>query len=386
MTTDAVPLIFDYLRAMGQHNASDLYLTVGFPATLRNDEGMFPISEGALTPDEIEDVLNQILSNRQKRDFSSTHELNSAIDMGDNGRFRVNVMQQRQHPALVIRRIISKIPSFEDLNLPPVLGNLAMEKRGLVLVTGMTSSGKSTTLASMVGYRNELHEGHIITIEDPIEYYHEHNKGVITQREVGIDTQSYDIALKNSLRQRPDVILIGEVRDRNVMEQALKISETGHLCLATLHTTNAYQSIERVVNLFPEDFQNQIRLNLALNLKAIVSQRLVPCTKGGLVVAVEILLNQGLVKELIVKGEISKIRDIMEQNNPMGMCSFDQSLLDLYRRELITEDTAISHSDMPGDMRMKIQQIRLGDNDSDGFAGMDTSHLTLTSEEDETLM
>ena len=380
MTTE-VPEILNYLMKMGQHSASDLYLTVGSRPTLRVEDKMLPASETALTVQDIEGILSAMLTNRQKREFDSTNELNTALDMGEHGRFRVNVLKQRQVPALVIRRIVSDIPSFEDLRLPKILGNLALEKRGLVLITGITGSGKSTTLASMVAHRNAQREGHIITIEDPIEYYHDHNKSVVTQREVGVDTESYAISMKNSLRQRPDVILVGEIRDREVMEQALTITETGHLCLATIHTNNAYQAIERIVNFFPEDLVAQVRLNLVMNLKAIVSQRLIAGVDGNLVPAVEIMLNQGLVRELIHKGEITKIKDVMEQNTNLGMCTFDQCLLDLYQRGLISQDTAITNSDRPSDLKIKIQQIDLI-SEKDDFTGeeglrkIDTSRIT----------
>lgn len=376
-----VPAILDYLIKMGQNKASDLYLTVGTKPTMRVEEKMVPASETVLTIQDIEGILSAMLTNRQKREFDGTNELNTALDMGEHGRFRVNVMKQRQQPALVIRRIVSEIPNFADLKLPTILGNLALESRGLVLITGITGSGKSTTLASMVDHRNSEREGHIITIEDPIEYYHEHKRSVVTQREVGVDTESYAIAMKNSLRQRPDVILVGEIRDREVMEQALTITETGHLCLATIHTTNAYQAIERIVNFFPEDLTPQIRLNLAMNLKAIISQRLIAGVDGNLVPAVEIMLNQGLVRELILKGEITKIKDVMEQNTNLGMCTFDQSLMDLYQRGLISKDTAITNSDRPSDLKIKIQQIDLaGETDKftgeEGLRKIDTSRIT----------
>lgn len=372
----SAPVILDYFDFMNKKGASDLYLTVGFPPTLRIEDEFQSIREEVLTLDELNEMITSILTSRQRREFETNMELNTSLDVGKFGRFRVNVLKQRQSPALVIRRIISKIPSFEDLRLPRLLEKLAMEPRGLILVTGMTGSGKSTTLASMVDYRNERTEGHIITIEDPIEYFHEHKKSVITQREVGVDTDSYATALKNVLRQRPDVILVGEVRDREVMEQALMAAETGHLCLSTLHTTNSYQSIERIVNFFPEEYQHQIRLNLSLNLRAIVSQRLVPSTKGGLIVAIEVMLNQGLVRELIHKGEISKIKDVMEQNNNLGMCSFDQHFLKLYQEGMITEETAIAQADQPGDLKIKIQQIKLGDlSGGEVLKVMDTSIL-----------
>lgn len=375
------PLIFQYLSSMGEHDAADMYLTVGLPPTLRGDKDLIKLSDEVLTPDSIEEILNSMLTSRQRRDFDAQNELNTALDMGGHGRFRVNVMRQRQFPALVIRRIVSEIPSFSELRLPQILGDLAMEKRGLILVTGMTGSGKSTTLASMIDQRNVNSKGHIITIEDPIEFFHEHKGCVVTQREIGVDTESFATAMKNSLRQRPDVILVGEIRDREVMEQALSIAETGHLCLATIHTNNSYQAIERIVNLFPEDYHNQIRLNLSMNLKGIISQRLLPSEGGGMAPAIEVMLNQGLVRELILKGDIGKIHDVMEQNNSIGMSTFDQSLMRLYMDGLITEDSAITNSDKPSDMKIKVQQSKMI-KDSRGQGGVldavDTSRMSFS--------
>ncbi len=371
------PQIYSYLVQMNRQNATDLYLTVGVPPTLRVDDRLSPIASQPIDSAQMNDILTTILTTRQRRDFEMRMELNTAIDMGSHGRFRVNILQQRHHPALVIRRIISRIPSFDELRLPPLMRQLSMLKRGLILLTGMTGSGKSTTLASMIDYRNANSQGHIITIEDPIEYYHEHKSCVVTQREVGVDTENYAVALKNALRQRPDVILVGEIRDREVMEQALTASETGHLCLATIHTNNSYQAIERIVNLFNEDMHQQIRLNLATNLRAIISQRLVPTKAGGMTVALEVMLNQGLVKELILDGKITKIREVMEANQNLGMRTFDQSLIELFQRGIITEDVALSQSDMPGDMKIKLQQSRLGGENA-GLSGMDTSLLTIS--------
>ncbi len=372
------PMILQYFQAMTEKGASDLYLTVGFPPSLRVDSQLIPLRDTPLTVDELNEIIGSILTNRQRRDFEAQMELNTSLDVGRFGRFRVNALRQRQFPALVIRRIISKIPTFEELHLPKILEKLSMERRGLILVTGMTGSGKSTTLASMIDYRNSRDQGHIITIEDPIEYFHEHKKSVVTQREVGVDTESYSIALKNALRQRPDVILVGEVRDREVMEQALTAAETGHLCLATLHTNNAYQSIERIVNLFPEDAHNQIRLNLSMNLRAIVSQRLVPAADGGLTLAIEVMLNQGLVKDLIHKGDIIKIREVMEQNAQLGMATFDLSLLRLFKDGRITEETAVSQADQPGDLKIKIQQVKLGRGDPETMKALDSTILSFS--------
>ena len=376
---DRSQIVFEYLTAMQEKGASDLYLTVGSPPTLRIEDDMVSMKEAPLTLDDVADILNTVLTSRQKREFEMEMELNTSLDMGRHGRFRVNILRQRQAPALVIRRVISKIPSFTDLRLPKVFEQLALEKRGLVLLTGMTGSGKSTSLASMIDYRNTHEKGHIITIEDPIEYFHEHKKSVVTQREVGVDTQSYAAALKNSLRQRPDVILVGEIRDREVMEQALTISETGHLCLATVHTNNAYQAIERIVNFFPEDLAGQVRLNLSMNLKAIVSQRLIHGVDKALVPAVEVMLNQGLVKELILKGEIPKIQEIMEQTNQMGMCTFDQSLLNLYVQNLITEETALKNSDMPSDLKIRIQQHKMNNTNGDSSKPLDSVDTSVIS-------
>lgn len=375
-----VSTIFSYLQDMNEKGATDLYLTVGSPPKLRIEDEFVDVSINKLSVDDVNEILGAILTSRQRREYETTNELNNALDMGEHGRYRVNVFRQRQMPALVIRRIISKIPSVADLNLPEIIEEFAMYKRGLVLITGMTGSGKSTTLAAMIDKRNATSQGHIVTIEDPIEYFHLHKKSVVNQREVGVDTESYAIAMKNSLRQRPDVILVGEIRDRDVMEQALVTAETGHLCLSTIHTNNSYQAIERIVNLFPEDYHNQVRLNLSMNLRAIVSQRLVPGVDGKMVPAAEIMLNEGLVRELILKGDVSKIKDVMEGNNNQGMCTFDQSLLNLYAQGKITEDTAIANSDMPSDLRLKIKKAHLSDSDSphvSGLRGLDTSVISL---------
>ncbi len=371
------PLAFKYLTQMNDRNASDLYLTVGRVPTIRVDDDLFSLSDEVLDIENVNEIINSILTTKQRRDFELSWDLNTSLDMGEYGRFRINVLKQRQSPGLVIRRIISKIPAIRDLKLPPVLERLALEKRGLILLTGMTGSGKSTTLASMINHRNQRMAGHILTIEDPIEYYHEHNMSVITQREVGVDTESYEVALKNSLRQRPDVILIGEIRDKTVMEQALTIAETGHLCLATLHTSNSYQAIERIVNFFPEDQQSQVRMNLSMNLKAIVSQRLLPSIMGGLVPALEVMLNEALIRDLIVKGQYEKITDVMEQNTPMGMKTFDQSLLELFVEGLIEEKAVINQADKASDMKVKLEQVKRNVQ-GDGLHNMDTSLLSMT--------
>lgn len=371
------PIIYQFLMQMESRNATDLYLTVGSPPMLRVDDQLEPVINRPLDAALMNDILASILTTRQRRDFELHMEMNTAIDLGDKGRFRVNILQQRYQPAMVIRRIITRIPSFDDLHLPKLFEALSLTKRGLILLTGMTGSGKSTTLASMIDYRNVNSQGHIITIEDPIEYYHEHKKCVVTQREVGVDTEGYAVALKNALRQRPDVILVGEVRDRDVMEQALTAAETGHLCLATIHTNNAYQAIERIVNMFPEEANAQIRLNLATNLRAIISQRLIRTVNGGLTLAIEVMINEGLVKELIMEGKINKISEVMAANNSAGMITFDQSLLQLLKDGYISEEVALSQSDMAGDMKIKIQKIRLG-GEVGGLSSLDTSHFNIS--------
>jgi twitching motility protein PilU len=370
--------IYAYLNEMIKREATDLYLTVGMQPSLRIDNEIHPMGDQLLQEEDLQSILNEVLTSRQRREFDSNLELNLAFDMGKEGRFRVNVLRQRQHTAMVIRRITSLIPSFEDLRLPKIMERLSAEKRGLIMISGVTSSGKSTSLAAMVDHRNQTQAGHIITIEDPIEYYHEHKKGIVTQREIGIDTNSYSIALKNALRQKPDVIMVGEVRDADVMEQTISAAETGHLCLATIHTSNASQAVERIINFFPEERQQQVRIALAMNLRAIVAQRLVRTIQGDMVVALEILLNEALIKELILKGDTVKIKDIMANNNPAGMIVFDQSILKLYTDGIISEQTAIAEADIPADMKMKIQQFKMSNMGKTGVASnIDTSRLSL---------
>lgn len=370
-------VIYAYLNEMVRKEATDLYLTVGVPPTIRVDDRLQALSDVVMQTEDMQTLLGEILTSRQRLEFDTNMELNLALDMGKEGRFRINIMRQRQRPAMVIRRIISKIPSFEDLCLPKLMESLAIEKRGLVLLCGVTSSGKTTTLASLVDYRNRTMGGHIVTIEDPIEFHHEHKLGIVTQREVGIDTVSYAVALKNALRQKPDVILVGEIRDSTVMEQTIVAAETGHLCLATLHSNNAAQTVERIINFFPEkQQQQQIRIALALNLRAIIIQRLIRTIKGDMVVALEIMLNEGLIKELILKGDTSKINDVMANNNPVGMIVFDQSIFNLYKKGIVSEQIAIAEANLPTEMKMKIQQVKMSDNVR-GMTDIDTSRLSL---------
>jgi twitching motility protein PilU len=369
--------IYQYLDEMVRRGATDLYLTIGAPPTLRITDALHPLSAAALKEEDMEGMLQRVLTPRQYHEFNSKMELNLALDRGGNGRFRINVLRQRQHSAMVIRRIISKIPDFEELRLPKIMESLALEKRGLVLVCGTTSSGKSTTLASMVDFRNRVVGGHIITIEDPIEFYHEHKKGIVTQREIDIDTVSHHVALKNSLRQKPDVIMVGEVRDAGVMELTIAAAETGHLCYATLHASNAAQAIERIVSLFREGRQQQCRVALALNLRAIVVQRLVRTITGDMTLVTEVMLNEALVREHIMNGETGKIREVMAKNTTSGMITFDQSLFECYRGNLISEQTAIAEADLPTNMKINIQQHLMSGKGTGTIPDIDTSKLSL---------
>lgn len=344
------------LQEMVKRRASDLYLTVGYPPSLRINDQIEGVGSYALEEPAILHMMTEIISNDKLDEFESTLELNTAINWNNIARFRINIFRQQQQTGMVIRRIQNEIPSVDSLGLPAVYKDMVMEKRGLVLVVGPTGSGKSTSLAAMIGHRNSCGSGHIITVEDPIEFVHQHQRCIITQRDVGIDTYSFGMALKNALRQRPDVILVGEIRDKDTMEQAINFSETGHLVLATLHANNAHQTIERVLSLFPEEKHRQILLSLSVNMKAILSQRLVTGKNSGKVLALEILLNQGLIRTLIEEGKFKDIREVMEKNREQGMQSFDQCLLDLYHKHIITEEVALAESDNSANLRLQIRQ------------------------------
>ncbi len=350
------PLLSEYLILMEKHHASDLYLTVGCPPSLRIDNKIVSANPDLLTDEHIETFLNELLDDEQRGEFEDTLEFNSAIQPDSNSRFRVNVFRQQMNTGIVLRRINTDIPTLEELKLPSLLGDLAMAERGLILIVGGTGSGKSTTLASLIGHRNLHGSGHIITIEDPIEFVHAHQGCIITQRDVGIDTYSYGMALKNALRQRPDVLLIGEIRDRETMEHAVNFSETGHLVFATLHANNSNQAIERIVSFFPEEKQHQVLLTLSLNLKAIVAQRLVNNIQGNRSLALEILLNEGAIKQLIEEGSIRKLKELIERNADVGMQSFDQALFALSQSGEITEEVAIAQADNPANVRLRIRQ------------------------------
>ncbi len=345
-----------YLAEMIKRRASDLYLTHACPPSLRVAESIEYQGDSVLGDDDIRRFIDQLLTPAQKDEFESTLELNTAISWKEESRFRINVFRQQLHDGLVIRRIQTEIPTIESLGLSPIYADLILAKRGLILVVGPTGSGKTTSLAAMIGHRNRHGDGHIITVEDPIEFVHRHGRCIITQRDVGIDTYSFAIALKNALRQRPDVIVIGEVRDREVMEQALYFAETGHLCIATLHANNSSQAIERVINFFPEERHPQILLNLSLNLRAILSQRLVTNLRGSRSLAMEIMLNNGLIKQLIEEGKIRQIKEMIEKGSSEGMISFDQSLLALVMQGTLSEEIAIIEADNPANLRLQIKQ------------------------------
>ena len=348
--------LFTWLRHMNKYKGSDLFITTNFPPAMKVDGKITPITDEPLTSEKCMEIAFSIMSTKQIEEFSSTNECNFAISLPDTSRFRVNAMVQRGATALVFRSITSKIPNFDSLNLPPVLKDVVMKKRGLVIFVGGTGSGKSTSLAAMVDHRNENCQDHIITIEDPIEFVHQHKKSIITQREVGVDTENWFAALKNTLRQAPDVILIGEIRDRETMDYALAFAETGHLCLATLHANNSNQALDRIINFFPEERRTQLLTDLSLNLQAFISQRLIPCEGGkGRVAAVEILLNSPIISEMIQKGEIHGIKEMMKKSTAMGMQTFDQALYELYERGDISFQDAIKNADSAHDLRLDIQ-------------------------------
>jgi twitching motility protein PilU len=352
----AMKFMYDLLRLMLSRKASDLFITVGFPPAIKIDGKMTPVSNQALTPTHTVDLARSIMNDRQAAEFEATKECNFAINPAGIGRFRVNAFVQQANVGIVLRVITTTIPKIEDLGLPPVLKDIIMTKRGLVIMVGATGSGKSTTLAAMVGYRNENSHGHIITIEDPIEFQHPHKGCLITQREVGVDTISWQHALKNTLRQAPDVILIGEIRDRETMEHAVAFAETGHLCLATLHANSANQALDRVINFFPEERRAQLLMDLSLNLRGLISQRLIPLKEGkGRCAAVEIMLNSPLISDLIFKGEVHEIKEIMKKSRELGMQTFDQALFDLFEAGKISYEDALRNADSVNDLRLNIK-------------------------------
>jgi twitching motility protein PilU len=344
------------LRLMVEKGGSDLFITAGVPPSMKVNGKVLPVTKSALTPEQTRDFVYGSMNDKQQREFEESHECNFAISARGIGRFRVSAFFQRNICGMVLRRIEVKIPQIDDLSLPEVVKDLAMTKRGLIMFVGATGTGKSTSLAAMLGHRNRNSRGHIISIEDPIEFVHQHQGCIVTQREVGIDTESFEVALKNTLRQAPDVILIGEVRTRQTMEYSVQFAETGHLCLATLHANNANQALDRIIQFFPPEQHNQIWMDLSLNLKAIVAQQLVPTPDGqGRKAVIEVLINTPLVSDLIRKGEVHRLKELMSKSRESGMQTFDQALYDLYAEGSITYEDALAHADSANDLRLMIK-------------------------------
>lgn len=362
------------LALMVQHKASDLFITAGKPPAMKVNGKLTEIGKARLTDEQALQVVTGIMTQRQKDEFENTKECQFAISVPTLGRFRVSAFTQRDAAGMVLRRIETHIPNAEDLNLPPILKDLFMHKRGLILFVGATGTGKSTSLASLIKHRNINTSGHIITIEDPIEYMHRHEGCIITQREVGMDTESYEVALKNTLRQAPDVILIGEVRTRETMQHAITFAETGHLCVTTLHANNANQAIDRILHFFPDEMHNQLFMDLSLNLRGIVAQQLIATTDGkGRYPAIEILLNTPLVSDLIRKGEVHKLKELMKNSREHGMQTFDQALYDLYSAGKISYDDAINSADSQNEVRLmiKLGSIQAGSFDTGSISFAD---------------
>jgi len=352
----AVRLTQNLLRKMVESKGSDLFITADFPPAIKIDGAIKPFADRPLTSAQSSLIVRSIMNDKQAKEFDATKECNFAIAPQGIGRFRVSAFVAQGNVGAVIRQIVTKIPSFEELELPQQLRDVAMTKRGLCLVVGGTGSGKSTTLAAMIGYRNLNSRGHIITIEDPVEFVHNHEGCVVTHREVGVDTESWHNALKNTLRQAPDVIMIGEVRDRETMQYAIQFAETGHLCVATLHANSANQALDRIINFFPEERRHQLLMDLSLNITALISQRLIPRENGmGRIAAMEIMLASPLISDLIFRGEVAMIKDIMAKSNRLGMQTFDQALFQLYEDGVISYDEALRNADSKNELRLRIK-------------------------------
>ena len=352
----ALKFMQDLLWLMIQKNGSDLFITSGFPPAIKIDGKIVPQSNQILSAQHTTELARAIMNDRQAAEFESTKECNFAISPAGIGRFRANAFVQQSRVGLVLRTIATKIPTLDELGMPAVLRDIGMSKRGLVIFVGGTGTGKTTSLAALVDFRNEHSYGHIITVEDPIEYVHSHKNCIVTQREIGIDTDDWEAALKNTLRQAPDVILMGEIRDRETMDYAVAFAETGHLCLATLHANSANQAIDRIINFFPEERRQQLLMDLSLNLRAMISQRLLPMVgRKGRVPAVEVMLNSPLIADLIFKGEISEIKETMKRSRELGMQTFDQALFDLYEADLISYEDALRNADSVNDLRLQIK-------------------------------
>ena len=372
----ASKFVNDLLRLMVSRNGSDLFLTADFPPAIKVDGKVTKVSPQPLTGQHTLALARSVMNDKQAAEFERTKECNFAVSPQGIGRFRVNAFVQQGNVGLVMRTIAQTLPTIDTMNLPQVLKDIAVAKRGLVIFVGATGSGKSTSLAAMVDFRNQNSFGHIITIEDPVEFVHPHKNCIITQREVGIDTDGWGQALKNALRQAPDVILMGEIRDRETMEHAVAFAETGHLCLATLHANSANQALDRIINFFPEERRQQLLMDLSLNMKALISQRLMPRQEGrGRVAAVEVMLNTPLISDLIFKGEVAEIKEIMKRSRELGMQTFDQALFDLYEGQVITYEDALRNADSVNDLRLQIKLHSQRARSSDLSAG--TEHMTI---------
>ncbi|GAB3113078.1 PilT/PilU family type 4a pilus ATPase [Aestuariicella hydrocarbonica] len=388
----------NYLRILAKNDGSDLYLSTGAPPCAKFQGTLKPLSKEPLASGQVEAIAMEIMDDEQKEDFKADLEMNLAMSIPNVGRFRINIFRQRNEVSIVARNIVTDIPKFDDLKLPPILKDIVMKKNGLVLFVGGTGSGKSTSLAALIDHRNSNSGGHIITIEDPVEYVHKHKKSVINQREVGVDTRSYQAALKNTLRQAPDVILIGEIRDRETMDHALAFAETGHLAISTLHANNANQALDRIVNFFPEERRPQLLMSLSQNIRAFVSQRLVPTVDGKRCAAVEILLGNQTINELILKGEFHSIKEMMEKSENLGMQTFDAALFKLYAEGRISYDEAIRNADSANNLRLRIKLYEEGkkppaaetegedDSESKTSTGLELSLESIEDEEEEASM
>jgi twitching motility protein PilU len=368
-----------WLKVLASENGSDLYLSTGAPPCAKFQGKLRPVDSAIMQPGEIRDIAWEIMDDTQRQEFEQELEMNLATSIPGHGRFRVNIFMQRNEVGIVARNIVAEIPDWKALRLPPILPEVIMRKRGLVLFVGATGSGKSTSLAALIDYRNSNSSGHIVTIEDPVEYVHRHKKSIINQREVGVDTRNWHNALKNTLRQAPDVILIGEIRDRETMEHAIAFAETGHLCISTLHANNANQALDRIINFFPEERRSQLLMDLSLNLQAFVSQRLVPTVDGKRCAAIEVLLGTPIVQDLIHRGEIDGIKEAMAKSENIGMKTFDSALFDLYQEGLITEEEALKNADSPNNVRLRIKFA----NEDEEDAAVSQSGLSLQSLEEE---
>ena len=370
------------LKVMVDRGASDLFVTAGAAPSIKVDGTIRPLTKEKLKPSQTRALVYSTMNDKQLAEFEGTSECNFAISAPGIGRFRVSAFMQRNTPGMVLRAINNRIPSMEELHLPDVLRELSMTKRGLILFVGGTSTGKSTSLASMIDYRNDNHAGHIITIEDPIEYIHNHKKSIVTQREVGIDTESFDVALKNTLRQAPDVILMGEIRSAETMKFGLQFAETGHLCMATLHANNANQALDRIISFFAPEHHDQIWMDLSLNLKAIVAQQLLPTVDGkGRRAAIEVMINSPLIQDHIRKGEVHEIKDVIKKSTNLGMRTFDQALFELYRDGVISYEAALAHADSANDLRLMIKLDAETSGNKDAMTD-DMPSFTLQDEDD----